>query len=97
MNQQVLDMQAKTIEQMKALQTRALDANERIAGTIVPMIPELPAQVADKTPAPADMLANYFDFIAELQTANREFMRSMMAAWIPTGAATTSGTKASKK
>ncbi len=97
MNQQVIDMQTKTLEQMKTLQTQALELNERIASSVVAMIPEMPAAAADKLPQPADVIANYFDFVADLQTANREFLRSMMSAWIPTEETAAATAKTSKK
>lgn len=97
MNQQVLDMQSKAIEQMKSMQTQTLELNERIAETIVKMMPELPAPLAENLPEPADVVANYFDFVAELQSANREFVTSMVAAWFPAEAAAKSTAKSSKK
>jgi len=82
MNQQVLDMQSKAIEQMKSMQAQTIEFNERIA-EMLPEMPELPASFTEKLPKPAEVVTNYFDFVAQLQTANREFAQAMVATWFP--------------
>lgn len=100
MNQQVLDMQSKAIEQVKAMQTQALELNERIVG-LMPELPEMPAAISDRLaelPEPTDVVKNYFDFVAELQSANREFVQAMVAAWFPAEApAKAKAAKSTKK
>jgi len=83
MNQQMLEMQTNTIEQVKAVQSQALEINERMADAVVNMMPEMPAPFAEYMPQPAEMMANYFDFLGEMGEANREFTKSMMTAWMP--------------
>jgi len=97
MNQQVLDMQAQTIDQMKAMQTQALEMNSRMAETIMGVMPEMPAPFAEYLPDPVEMTANYFDFMGEMRDANREFMQSWIAAWTPNDKVVKAPAKSAKK
>ena len=83
MNQQILDMQAKGLEQMKSFQSQALEMNERVADALtrfLPELPELPGPFAE-LPTPAEVVENYFDYMTQITEANQEFVQTMMAAW----------------
>jgi len=99
MNQQVLEIQAKTIEQMKSIQSQTLEINERIADTVtgmMPELPELPEAWTDNVPQPTELVTNWFDFLGELRQANREFVQAMTAAWFPAEAKKASKATAKK-
>jgi len=89
MNQQLVEMQRQTIEQMKTAQDQIVEMNERVAESMMGMVPEMPAPFAEYMPQPTEMVSNYFDFMGELRTANRAFVESMMAAWAPAAAPAT--------
>ena len=83
MNEQILDIQSKSIEQMKSLQSQALEMNERVAEAMqrfVPEVPELPGPFAE-LPTPSELVNNYFEYMTQVSEANREFVQNMMAAW----------------
>lgn len=97
MNDQVLEMQKQTIEQMKTVQTRIVELNERIAKSIVGAMPEIPVPFADRMPKPAELVSNYFDFLGEIRGANREFALHMIDAWTPAKATAAKATAAKAK
>ena len=83
MNQQILDLQTKAIDQMKSMHEQALTMNERLADTMVNMMPDVPAPFAEYMPKPAEMMVNYLDFLGQVGDANREFAKALMNAWTP--------------
>jgi hypothetical protein len=78
---QVKELQAQSLEQMRAAQARLADINERVAGTVTATVPAVRNPLADYLPKPADVVAGYFDFVSEVQSANREFFARLVKAW----------------
>ena len=99
MNQQILDMQAKGLEQMKSMQAQALELHERVADAIMgfmPELPELPGPLAE-LPSATEVMNNYFDYMTQVRDANVDFVQSMMAVWAPEEAAAPAKKTTAKK
>lgn len=81
LNEQMIEMQSQSIEQMKNVQTQVAEFNERIADSMVAALPEVPTPFSDYMPNPTELVANYFDYLGEMRDANRDFMERMVKAW----------------
>jgi hypothetical protein len=78
---QVMDLPSQSLQQMKAAQARVASLNERIAGSVTATVPPVPNPLAGRLPAPTSVVAGYFDFLAEVQSANRQFCERLLGAW----------------
>ncbi len=81
MNEQIVEMQEKGIEQVKAMQDQIADFHDRVADSVVSAMPEVPTPFAEYLPKPKEVVENYFNFVGEIRTANREFVERVVGAW----------------
>ncbi len=75
------DAQTRQIEQIRVAQEQIVEFNERIADSVLGMVPDVRSPFAAYLPSPTEMVSNYYDFMGELQRANGEFALRMAKAW----------------
>ena len=81
MNEQLVEMQNKSIEQMKSTQAQIADFHERVADSVVNAMPEIPTPFAEYLPRPKAVVGNYFEFMSQVRAANQEFVERVVGAW----------------
>lgn len=81
MNDQVIEMQTKGLEQMKSMQAQVADFHERVADSVVSAMPEIPTPFAEYLPTPKAVVSNYFEFMTQVRDANQEFVERVVGAW----------------
>lgn len=91
--EKMTETQERMLTGMGEAQGRMLEMNQRMAETVVGLMPKnemfkmasLPGM--DDMPRPAELVDSYFDFAAKMADANRSFYKEMVSIWAPKEAA----------
>ncbi|MCB0991853.1 MAG: hypothetical protein KDB16_12800 [Acidimicrobiales bacterium] len=77
----VKDAQTRSIDTVKTVQEQVISFNERIADTVLGAVPSFEAPFGQYLPKPAEVVENYFSFMAMMHEANRDFATRLVGIW----------------
>lgn len=77
----IREAQARSIEQIRTAQEQVVEFNERIADTMLGVMPDFRSPFAAYLPKPTEVVGAYYDFVGDLQKANADFALRLAKAW----------------
>lgn len=77
----IREAQTRSLEQIRTAQEQVVEFNERIADTMLGVMPDVQSPFSEYLPKPTEVVSAYYDFVGDLQKANADFAMRMAKAW----------------